>query len=264
MLNTKETTTKVGIAGLGAIGTTVAKALTDGIKSFTLTAVSETKPHAYNVPTLSFEDLAKTCDLIIEALPPSIVPELAQHAFAQNKDLILISASSLLIHKDILKQHKVSDSRIIVPSGALCGIDGVSSMAQIGITNAKIASNKQPGGYKGAPYIKQEKIDLDSIKTRTLIFSGNALEATKGFPANVNVAATLSLAGIGPEKTQVEIWADPDAKGNSHEITVASAYSTLNAKVENQPDPSNPKTSVLAAQSIIRTLKGMTSPITVL
>ena len=264
MLNQQETTTKVGIAGLGAIGTTVAKALTKGIKGFTLTAVSEPKPHTYNVPTLSFEDLAKTCDLIIECLPPSIVPDLTKHVLKEGKNLILISPSALLIHKDILKQKEVSDSRIIVPSGALCGIDGVSSMAQIGITAAKIASNKHPRGYKGAPYIEVENIDLNAITTRTLIFQGNALEAVKAFPANVNVAATLSLAGIGPEKTKVEIWADPEATGNSHEVTVTSAYSTLKAKIENQPDPANPKTSILAAQSIIRTLKSMTAPIAVL
>lgn len=264
MLNCTETTTKVGIAGLGAIGNTVAKALLKGIAGFNLIAVSETKPHDLNIPTMTFENLARSCDLIIECLPPAIVPNLTKHVFTHHKDLILISPSTILIHRDILNQHKVSNSRIIVPSGALCGIDGVSSMAQMGIKSAKIATTKPPCGYVGAPHIVKQDLDLNTINEKKLLFTGNAFEASQGFPANVNVAATLALAGIGAEDTQVEIWADPSASGNIHEITVESAYSKLTAKIENKPDPNNPKTSALAAQSIIRILKGMTEPLTVL
>ena len=107
-------------------------------------------------------------------------------------------------------------------------------------------------------------IDLSQIKTRTKIFEGNAIEASKGFPANVNVAATLSLAGIGAENTNVEIWADPEATGNSHAIIVEGEFSTIKATVENMPDPANPKSSMLAAQSIVTCLEDMNNALVVL
>lgn len=106
-------------------------------------------------------------------------------------------------------------------------------------------------------------IDLTSITKMTRIFEGTALEAAKGFPANVNVAATLSLAGIGAEKTRVEIWADPDAKGNAHEFTVEGEFSTLTSRIVNMPDPANPKSSMLAAQSIVSVLEDLNSALVV-
>ncbi len=255
----------VGIAGLGAIGRAVYKALESGIPGYELTAVSEPQP-GFNasVPNISFAELAERCDLIIECLPPEVVPELSREVLSRGKDMIVISSSALLIFPEILEQHKSSCGRIIVPSGALIGMDGVTALAHLGITAARIATTKKPMGYDGAPYIVQNKIDLKAIKQKTQIFAGNAREAAIAFPANVNVAATLSFAGIGADNTQVEIWADPDAAGNTHEIEVHSAFSTMRARVENRPDPANPKSSMLAAQSIIAVLHGLSAPFAVL
>jgi aspartate dehydrogenase len=255
---------KVGIAGVGAIGSAVARALTKGIPGFDFICASDIKPSSeFNIPYVSFEDLAQKCDLIVEALPPAVVPSLTEQVFKYNKDLILISSCSLLMFPAILDQRKASNSRIMVPSGALTGFDGVSSLAQLGIKTARIASSKPPMGYGGAPYVIENKIDLSTITTKQRLFKGNALEAAKGFPANVNVAATLSLAGIGAERTEVEIWADPTATGNSHEIEVIGEFSTIRASVANAPDPANPKSSMLAAQSIVSLLKNMTAPVAV-
>ncbi len=96
-----------------------------------------------------------------------------------------------------------------------------------------------------------------------MIFQGSIIDAAKAFPANVNVAASLALAGIGPEKTQVEVWADPEAKGNSHEIIVSGGGSTIRARIENEPDPSNPKSSMQAGYSIIAALKKRKSNLTI-
>lgn len=255
----------VGIAGMGAIGSAVARALLKGIPGYNLIAVSDLKPKMdFQIPYVSFEQLAETCDLIIECLPPAAVPELAHETFARDKDLILISSCSLLMFPEIADAQKKSKSRIIVPSGALAGLDGVRALRELGIKSARIASTKPPRGFIGAPYIVENKIDLEYMNTKTKLFSGNALEAARGFPANVNVAATLSLAGIGAEKTMVEIWADPEAKGNAHEIVVEGEFSTISARIENKPDPANPKSSVLAAQSIVALLKGMSEPLVVL
>lgn len=259
----------VGIAGLGAIGSAVARALVKGIDGLELAAASnlEPNPEFPDIPLMDFEALCETCDIIVEALPPAAVPALAQQALAKQKTLVLISSCALLMFPEILDIHKTAHSRIIVPSGALAGIDGVKGLKELGIQNSKIASTKAPRGFSGAPYVDKMGIDLEQIQTsgvKTRIFEGNALEAANGFPANVNVAATLSLAGIGAENTRVEIWADPHAKGNAHEITIESEFSTFTARIENKPDPANPKSSMLAAQSIIAVLKDMNNALVIL
>lgn len=253
---------KVGVAGVGAIGSAVVRALTqdNGIRGYALTCISDPVEKAHiGVKNVDFDTLVLECDLIIECLPVKIVPQLAKKVFEQNKDVIFISSAALLVHPEILEWHKASRSRVYVPSGALSGLDGVRAMREMGIKQSKIASTKPPMGFSGAPYVVDNNIDLENIKVKTCIFEGNALEASIGFPANINVAATLSLAGIGAEHTRVEIWADPQAKGNAHEITVQSAYSTMTARIENMPDPTNPKSSVLAAQSIVSALRDRNS-----
>ena len=255
---------KVGIAGCGALGSIVAQALTDGLEGYELAAISDVEKRPFNVPALNFSELAETCDIIVECLPAAIVQELADEVLSRGKTLIAISSSALMIYPDILRKAKMSSGHLIIPSGALCGLDAVTALSWPGIDSAKIVSTKPPRGFKGAPYVVQNNIDVDHMTEKTLIFSGNALDAAKAFPANVNVAATLSLAGLGPEKTMVEVWADPKAFGNSHEIIVEGGGSLLRSRIENRPDPSNPKSSMLAAWSIISTLKKLNQTITVM
>ncbi len=255
---------KIGIAGVGAIGSAVAQALHNGIDGFTLECISDHKPsNKFNIDNVDFNELVERSDLVVECLPAGVVPELAEKAFKQNKDVIFISSAALLIYPQILVDLEQSEARAYLPSGALCGIDGVIAIKEMGIKSAKIASTKPPSGFNGAPYIIDNNIKLNQINQKTLLFEGNALDAAKGFPANINVAATLSLAGIGANKTRVEIWANPDAKGNSHEITVKSEYSTLCAKIDNMPDPVNPKSSIIAAQSIVSTLRNMSNALVI-
>lgn len=255
---------KIGIAGVGAIGGALARALTseEGIDGYVLDCMSDPdeKPD-FDVPNVDFDTLMTRCDLAVECLPASIVPTLAKAAFQSNTDIIFISAAALILYPQIIDNHKTSQSRVYIPSGALCGLDGVRAMKELGIRSAIISSTKPPLGFGGAPYIIENDISLTDIKEKTLLFEGNAFEASKGFPANVNVAATLSFAGIGAEDTRVEIWADPQATSNTHEITIRSEYSTLTSRIENMPDPMNPKSSILAAQSIVATLRNMSNAI---
>lgn len=256
---------KVGIAGIGAIGLAVCKGLAEGIGEYRLHAVSDIKTdNPLKIKNISFDALTRECDFLIECLPPAVAPEFIRLALEAGKDILVISSAALLIYPDLLDIHKRSTSRIIVPSGALVGLDGVNALKNMNIKKSRIVSTKPPKGFSGAPYVDKMGIDLNRIDTKTLLFTGNALEAAIGFPANVNVAATLSLAGIGPELTQVEIWADPETGFNSHEIIVETEFSTLQAKVQNAPDPANPKSSVLAAQSIIAVLKGFGDRLVVL
>ena len=250
----------VGIAGMGAIGSAVARTLmNEGIDGLDLIAMCDHRPPnlEFALPNLSFQDLARHCDIIVEALPAAAVPDLAKHVFENGKTLVLISSCALLLYPEIELMHKKTNSRIIVPSGALFGIKDLKSWAKRGITEARITSTKHPRSFKNTPYVDKMGIDLDQIKVLTKIFEGTANEAAIGFPANVNVAATLSYAGIGPDKTLVELWADPDAEGNTHEVTVKCDGQVFSGKTSSKPDPKNPKSSSSTALSIIETLKDM-------
>lgn len=245
---------KIGVAGVGALGGVVVRALIAGMDGYRLVGISDIHPQPYDVPMMNFADLADAADIIVECLPAKAVPDLARETLQRGKTLVALSSSALLLFPEIIEMAKKSTGRIIVPSGALSGLDAVAGLKCGAIDSAMIQSTKKPQGFKGAPYIVEQNIDLDGITERTMIFSGNALEAARAFPANVNVAATLSLAGLGPEKTRVEVWADPAAKGNTHEITVVGGGSTLTSRIENMPDPSNPKSSTLAAWSVLACL----------
>lgn len=245
---------KIGVAGVGALGGVIVRALLDGMEGYELVGISDIYPQGFDVPVLSFAELAEQSDIVIECLPAKIVPELARETLHRGKTLIALSSSALLLFPEIIDMAKNGPGRIIVPSGALSGLDAVMGLKRGGIESAKIASTKPPRGFAGAPHVVQNNINLDAIMEKTMIFSGNALDAAKAFPANVNVAATLSLAGIGAARTMVEVWADPAAKGNSHEVTVTGGGSTLTSRIENTPDPQNPKSSTLAAWSVLACL----------
>lgn len=255
----------VGVVGVGALGTIVVKALMDGIDGYELIGVSDVEKPALDVPFLSTDDLIESVDIIVECLPPSEVPALAKAVLDKGKTLILISSSALLLYPEIEEWVFASKTgRLIVPSGAISGLDAVSALKEAGIDSAKIMTTKPPKGLAGAPYVIENDIDLNAITEKTCIFSGNAYDAAKAFPANVNVAATLSYAGAGPNHTQVQVWADPDAKGNSHEIVVTGGSSTITTRVDNLPDPSNPKSSMLAGYSIVATLRKLAKTLSVI
>lgn len=247
---------KVGVVGVGALGSIVVKALEDnGIPGLELTAVCDTRTIIHKAPNMLMPELVKSVDIVVECLPPSEVPALAKMVFNNRKILFLISTSSLLLYPEIEEMAKGSKGQIIVPSGAIAGLDAVSALKESGIDSSLIISTKPPKGFIGAPYITEQGIDLNAMTEKTLIFSGSAREAAKAFPKNVNVAATLSFLGIGPDNTKVEVWADPDTQTNSHEIRVTGGASSIIARVDNYPDPANPKSSQLAGYSIVSELR---------
>lgn len=260
---------RIAVAGTGAVGAAVCRALIDGIEGFKLTAASDLDPVKaksligrpdYVLPFLRLEELAKAADWIVEALPAREVPALAQPVMAAGKTLVLISSAALLLYPELKNLPSQHGGRMLVPSGALGGMDVINALAEKGIKYAKLVTTKPPQAYEGAPHIIKGEIDLAAIDTATMIFSGNALQAAAAFPANVNVAATLAVASrLPPEDIQVEVHADPAIKGNCHEITVAGNFSRFTFRVENLPDPANPKSSALTALSIIATLRRQTA-----
>ncbi len=263
---------KVGVAGAGAIGSQVCRALIDGIDGFELVAVSDLHPDkasilidkpSYDLNFVPIAELADHADWIIEALPAREVQRLAENVLPKNKTLVAISSSALILYPEILALTKTG-GRILVPSGAIAGIDGIAALAETGIHSLKIKTSKPPMSYAGAPHVVDHAINLSAITKVMQIFSGNALEAAAAFPANVNVAATLTLASrLKPEQVQVEAWADPSIESNTHEIFVENGQSKLSYKIENIPSPKNPKSSALTALSVIALLRRQTAPLSI-
>ncbi len=169
----------------------------------------------------------------------------------------------MLDRPELVDQARVSGAKIMVPTGALVGLDAVKAIAQANVTSITMETRKPPRGLKGAPHIAAIGVDLDTVKEPLKVFSGTAREAAKGFPANVNVAAALGLAGIGPDRTMVEIWADPTVQHNTHSITAKSDSSDFTMTIQNIPTEENPPTGKITALSALATLQRLTSPLVV-
>jgi len=122
-------------------------------------------------------------------------------------------------------------------------------------------TRKPPGGLEGAPYLLENRISLAGLSAPLRVFAGTAREAARGFPANVNVMAALSLAGIGPDRTEVEIWADPAATRNQHSVQVEAGVARFSMQIEGAPSPDNPRTSIMTPFSILACLRGLVSPL---
>jgi aspartate dehydrogenase len=205
-------------------------------------------------------ELIAASDLVVEAAGGSVVAKLAEKVFAAGKDLMVISVGALLDHPETMERSRQSGCRLYVPSGAIAGLDGIKSACVGEITHVTMTTRKPPDGLEGAPYLVQRAISLAGLKAEKEIFSGSAREACKGFPANVNVSAAVSLAGIGPERTRIRILAVPGLKRNCHDIEVEGEFGRLHVHIENVPSE-NPKTGKLTALSIIRSVRDAVDPV---
>ena len=170
------------------------------------------------------------------------------------KTAVVLSAGALLDHDDLIELAKQHGGQIVVPTGALIGLDAVTAAAVGTIHSVRMITRKPPGGLAGAPYIVDNNIGIEGLAEPLKIFDGTAREAARGFPANVNVAAALSLAGIGPDRTTIEIWADPTVTRNMHRIEVNSDSARFSMSIENIPSE-NPKTGLITALSVIACLR---------
>ena len=205
-------------------------------------------------PYLSLPQLIAASDLVVEAAGGDAVSSLADEVFRARKDLMVISVGALLDHPKIIQRSRETGCRLYLPSGAIAGLDGIKSASVGEITHVTMTTRKPPAGLEGAPYLMQHGISLAGLKEEKEIFSGSAREACKGFPANVNVSAAVSLAGIGPDRTRIRILAVPGLKHNWHDIEVDGEFGRLHVHIENVPTE-NPRTGKLTTLSIIRSIQ---------
>jgi aspartate dehydrogenase len=265
-------TVKTAIAGLGTIGTTLARQLSQGaISGIELVAIAARDPQkaravldeiGCGVPVLPIADLVSVADLVVECAPAAILPEIARPMLAAGKKVMVLSAGALLSNPDLLDLAKQTGGQIIVPTGALLGLDAVSAAAEGKIESIRMVTRKPVNGLLGAPYLEEHAIEIVGITEPLKVFDGTAREAAKGFPANLNVAVALSLAGIGPDETRLEIWADPTVTRNTHRIMVDSDSARIDMTIENIPTE-NPKTGRITALSVLAALRKLNGPLRV-
>jgi aspartate dehydrogenase len=254
----------VGLIGYGGIARDVVAALCEaggGVKITTvLCRPGQTERARAALPGV---DIVETLDDLL-ARWPNVVAEVAgQQAVAQHGpqvlrrgfDLLVISIGALA-EPALLDRLKAAardgNSRILLPAGAIGGIDAIAAMRVGGLDLVRYRSRKPPAAWRGSP---AEKVaDLDKLTSRTVLYRGNAGEAALLYPQNANVAAAVALAGLGFERTEVELVADPQAPGNVHEIEAEGSAGRFAIQLQGKPSRTNPKTSALGALSVARAL----------
>lgn len=261
----------VAVGGLGAIGLAVAKALDEGrLEGLRLTAVSARdvakaqramSGFAAPVPVVPLGELAEHADVVVECVPAAAFADVAGPTVERGRIFMPISVGAMLRHMDLVDRARQTGARIIVPTGALIGLDAVRAAAEGTIREVRLVTRKPPLGLAGAPYLVENGIEVEGLTEAKRVFEGTAREGAAGFPANVNVAAALSLAGIGPDATRLEIWADPTVTRNMHTITVDADSARFTMSIENVPSEENPKTGKITALSVIAALRRLTAPL---
>ena len=263
---------QIGILGCGTIGSALAKAV---LKKFSNKAClkyvsdrhseqilklrKQLKPALFEA--VSMPELVRKSDFIIEAASVKASEQIVPLVLAAGKEILVLSVGGILGIQNIFALLKHSKGRIYIPSGGIAGIDAVLGSRNGGIKSVQITTRKPLKSLKTAPFFIKKGFKVEKIKKTKLIFKGNALKAIENFPENVNVAATLSLAGIGPRKTRVRIFTSPTYRYNMHEIEIHSGYGRMVTQVTNLPSKENPKTSALAIGSAVALLEKIFSPI---
>jgi aspartate dehydrogenase len=264
-------TRRIGLIGCGTIGSSLAQAIDSG-KVPNASLVSLFDVLTPNVKSLQaklnrqatgyadfIEFLNSETDMVVEAASQEAVKHFAIQVLDHRKDLMIMSVVALAdsdFHARLLDSARKKGCRIYIPSGAIAGIDAIRSVREL-IESITLTTTKSPKALAGAPFFHTFGKKPEEITQKTEIFSGPASEAVKLFPANVNVAAVLSLAGIGPDRTQVRIVADPSANTNEHTIVAKGSFGEIKISVNNAQSPGNPKTSYLAVLSAVECLRSI-------
>ena len=258
----------IGIVGCGSIGQALLRAADSGQLKVPVAGVTSRDEHraheflatlAAPLPYLDRQELISRSDLLVETAGGHVVSALAKETFAAGKDLMVISIGALLDDPGIIQEARDTGCRLLAPSGAIAGLDGIKSACAGRVDRVTMVSRKPPIGLEGAPYLVENGISLEGLEGEMEVFSGTAREAVKGFPANLNVSAAVSLAGLGPDKTQVKMLAVAGLERNCHDIEVVGDFGILTVHIENIPTE-NPRTGRLTAMSIIRSIQDAVDP----
>lgn len=262
--------TQVGIAGFGTIGRVVARHIEASTLPLTLAAVSAGDRArakaamaglARAVPIVGTDELAALSDVVVDSAPTAAFRDIATATLVAGKTLVTVSGAALMQWPEAVDIARAHGGRIVLATGALLGLDAVRAAAIGTIHSVTMVTRKPVKSLVKAEHVVRNNIDLTALAEPLKIFEGSAREGAIAFPANVNVAAALGLAGIGPDRTRLEIWADPALERNTHRIVVDSDSARLELAIENIPTVENPGTGRITAQSIVAALHDLVSPI---
>lgn len=256
----------VGLIGCGNIGSFIARYL-DKSKKFRLVSVFDEEDSRADALVLGLKNKPRIArninalllhtDLIVEAASQEAVRRHSIKILKAGKDLLIMSVGALTDRKILYKIKNVAETGgclVYLPSGAICGLDGVKSASVGKISSVTLTTTKPLSALRGVEYL-DKKINVDKLLKPTVVYSGPAFHAAKLFPKNINVSTILALCGMGLKKTKVIIIADPKARHNTHEIRLEGDCGEIYIKLLNQPSPTNPKTSYLACLSAVKTLE---------
>jgi aspartate dehydrogenase len=265
-------TFRTAIVGLGTIGLPVARAIDGGIPGISLVAVvsrrreiAEQRLAAAGIkaPVVPITEMVEMADVVVECAPAKEFRSIAEPVLKAGRTLITVSGAALLEAFDVVELARRHNGRITLVTGALLGLDAVRAAVEGKTGYVRMISRKPPLSLRGAPYLEANGIDVGAITAATRVFKGSAREGARGFPANFNVAAALSLAGIGPDQTELEIWADPAVTRNTHTIEVEADSARFTMTIENVPSAENPATGRITPLSIIAALRALNAPLRV-
>ena len=267
---------RIGILGCGFIGTTIGGAMeqreeVDEIDLIDMDfertqdlAQRLSKARIFGIDDL--EGFIERSDLIVEAASQNVVEEIGPTILRAGKDLLIISVGALVddrLWNELKALAGENNARIYIPSGAIAGIDGLISASRADIEFVRLTVRKPPKGLSLPPSMQSRCEELVHIREPITIFDGSARDAVKIFPKNVNVAATLAIAGIGFDRTEVKIIADPSVTINRHLIEIRGRFGEMRVEMENQPSTTNPRTSYLAPLSAISTIERIISGVNI-
>jgi aspartate dehydrogenase len=262
---------RVGIVGLGPVGKVVAEAVATGLDGYMLSAISAkdlgraatfSRGLPNPVPVMPAEDMAAYADLVVECAPAAIFRDIARPALEAGRQLVVLSSGALLDSWDLVDLARRTGGQILIPTGALLGLDAVQAAAQGELRSVRMTTRKPARSLIGAPHLLDQADELAALTEPMLLFSGTAREAAIGFPANLNVAVALSLAGLGPDHTHLEVWADPALDRNTHLVEVDADSASFSMSIANVPSE-NPKTGRITALSVIALLRKLAAPLKV-
>ena len=257
---------RIGIVGCGAIGGGIARYILKGLKKdCQLTGLYDIEYgrverlrrelSAGPIGKSSLQALLKSCDLMIEAVNANSTREMVREALLQKRNVIAMSVGKLLDAQDLFDLARKRGCHLLIPSGAIAGIDAIKSASLVRIREINLTTRKPLSGFANNPYLIKKGVDLAAIKKETILFKGNVASAVRFFPQNINVAATLALASQAKDKITVCIMTSPEYKNNSHEVEIIGDFGRIVTRTDNVVSPENPKTSYLAVLSGMQTLK---------
>jgi len=261
----EEKSLTVGIIGVGSMGSYVARSILKGeVEGAQLVAVADSVPppkdlleelqsHSVAVVSSFSALLDYPLRLVVECANQDVARKCSD-LFVSNGISVLIMSVGALVHgsffAELVSKAKRKGCQIYIPSGAIGAIDALKAAKLQGLEEVILTTRKHPRSLG-----KIEGVNLENLSEPRVVFEGKAVEAVVKFPKNVNVAATISLAGVGPERTMVRVIADPGVEQNIHEVYARGAFGSFEIRLTNTISSRNPKTSLLACLSVVSLLK---------